>query len=230
MNRFHEATIDHSSRNIYLNGVNLSISGKNLLTDSQVRIDSGYRYGLVGRNGIGKSTLLRALGAGLFEGISSSLRILYVEQIEEQSHNQEMTVIDAVLAADLEAIKLKQRLNMLQVASSRDNQAGIRALQAIKVEDLVEKVEKKKQVAVKRSGERGLAARSELIRLENELEDERKKTEEEFEERFEGKVSTAIEEHIQAILDRLRELEIDTAECRAREILTGEIFSIANLY
>ncbi len=225
MNRFHEATIDHSSRNIYLNGVNLSISGKNLLTDSQVRIESGYRYGLVGRNGIGKSTLLKALGAGLFEGISSSLRILYVEQIEEQSDNRDITVIDSVLAADVEAIKLKQRLNMLQVASSRDNKAVISALQTIKVEDLVEKVEKKKQVAVKRSGERGLAARSELIILENELEDERKKKEKEFEEQFEGKVSTAIEDHIQAILDRLRELEIDTAECRAREILTGKIFA-----
>jgi len=56
---------------------------------------------------------------------------LYVEQIEEQSDNREISVIDAVLAADVEAIKLKQGLNMLQVASSRDNQAGIRALQTI---------------------------------------------------------------------------------------------------
>jgi ATP-binding cassette subfamily F protein 3 len=57
--------------------------------------------------------------------------ILYVEQIEEHSDNREISVIDAVLAADVEAIKLKQGLNMLQVASSRDNQAGIRALQTI---------------------------------------------------------------------------------------------------
>jgi len=222
MNRFHEATIDHSSRSIYLNDVNLSVAGKNLLIDSQVRIDSGYRYGLVGRNGVGKSTLLKALGTGLFEGISSCLRILYVEQIEE--HLEDMTVLDTVLAADVEAVKLKDRLNILRVASSQENSAGIMALQTIEVEDLIEKVKSKKQIAEKRSGERGIAARSELIKAENELENEVKKSKKQLEEKFKDKVAITIEDKIHAIVDRLQELEIDTAEYRAREILSGRIY------
>lgn len=59
LNRFHEATVDHDSRDILLQGVDVAIEGKDLLIDSQIKIEAGYHYGLVGRNGIGKSTFLR---------------------------------------------------------------------------------------------------------------------------------------------------------------------------
>ena len=91
LNRFHEATIDHSSKDIHLNGVNIKIGDFDLLIDSQLKIESGFRYGLVGRNGIGKSTLLKALGTDMFEGISSLLRILYVDQLEDQ--NESVSVV-----------------------------------------------------------------------------------------------------------------------------------------
>lgn len=59
LNRFHEATVDHDSRDILLEGVDVAIEGKDLLVNSQIKIEAGYHYGLVGRNGIGKSTFLR---------------------------------------------------------------------------------------------------------------------------------------------------------------------------
>ena len=94
-------------------------------------------------------------------------------------------------------------------------------LQSIQIEDLIDAVTSKRRVAEKRSGERGLLAREELIRAEKELECERGRTHEELIDKFTGKVTTSIQELIHLISERLKVLEIDTAEHRAREILTG---------
>lgn len=40
----------------------------------------GRRYGLVGRNGTGKTTFLRHLAAHLIKGIPKNVQILHVEQ------------------------------------------------------------------------------------------------------------------------------------------------------
>lgn len=40
----------------------------------------GRRYGLVGRNGTGKTTLMRALSGHSIKGIPSTMQILHVEQ------------------------------------------------------------------------------------------------------------------------------------------------------
>jgi ABC-type multidrug transport system fused ATPase/permease subunit len=47
--------------NSHLPGVNLQFRGRVLLEDSIMTIDKGHRYGLLGRNGVGKSTLFWAL-------------------------------------------------------------------------------------------------------------------------------------------------------------------------
>jgi ATP-binding cassette subfamily F protein 3 len=153
LNRFHEATVDHSSKDIFLNGVNIKIGDNDLLIVSQLKIESSCRYGLVGRNGIGKSTLLKALGNDMFEGISSSLRILYVDQLEDQ--NEFVTVIETVLAADIEANQLKRKLELLQEVVGENNQEMvIQTIQKVVVEDLAEDVRIKLKIAEKRSGDR----------------------------------------------------------------------------
>ena len=105
--------MDHSSKYIHLNDVSIKIGDSDLLVGSQLKIDFAYRYGLVGRNGIGKSTLLRSLGNIMFEGIFSSLRILYVDQLEDQCDS--VTVLEAVLAADVQVVQLKQKVDILSV-------------------------------------------------------------------------------------------------------------------
>ena len=153
LNRFHEATIDHASKDIFLNGVNIKIGDKNLLIDSRLKIESGCRYGLVGRNGIGKSTLLKALGSDMFEGISSTLRILYVDQLEDQ--NEFVTVLEAVLAADSEAIKIKAKLELLQEAlGENDQENAIQTIQKVVIDELTEDVRINFKIAEKRSGDR----------------------------------------------------------------------------
>lgn len=59
----------------------LAYGGKILLSSARLRLRPGARYGLCGANGVGKSTLLRAIADGKVEGFPdrSQLRTAYVE-------------------------------------------------------------------------------------------------------------------------------------------------------
>ena len=67
------------SKDIKVDGVDVSIGGKRILTDTSLTMAFGRRYGLVGQNGIGKSTLLRALSRREL-AIPTHISILHVEQ------------------------------------------------------------------------------------------------------------------------------------------------------
>jgi ATP-binding cassette subfamily F protein 3 len=67
------------SKDIKIDGVDVSIGGKRILTDTSLTLAYGRRYGLVGQNGIGKSTLLRALSRREL-AIPVHISILHVEQ------------------------------------------------------------------------------------------------------------------------------------------------------
>ena len=67
------------SKDIKVEGIDLSIGGLRILTDSTLTLAYGRRYGLVGKNGIGKSTLLRALSRRDV-AIPTHITILHVEQ------------------------------------------------------------------------------------------------------------------------------------------------------
>lgn len=77
---FHRNTFSFT---IVLDPLNLSApDGSLLLDNTRLVLAAGHIYGLVGRNGVGKSTLLRALGDGSSFSSFSSLDIhaSYVEQ------------------------------------------------------------------------------------------------------------------------------------------------------
>lgn len=67
------------SKDIKVDGVDVSIGGKRILSDTSLTLAYGRRYGLVGQNGIGKSTLLRALSRREL-AIPTHISILHVEQ------------------------------------------------------------------------------------------------------------------------------------------------------
>lgn len=67
------------SKDIKLESIDISIGGKRILTDANLTLAYGRRYGLVGQNGIGKSTLLRALSRREV-AIPNHISILHVEQ------------------------------------------------------------------------------------------------------------------------------------------------------
>jgi ATP-binding cassette subfamily F protein 3 len=49
------------SNDLVLDNMSLVIAGKTLLENTQVKLAFGKKYGLVGRNGIGKTCLMNAL-------------------------------------------------------------------------------------------------------------------------------------------------------------------------
>lgn len=67
------------SKDIKLDNIDITIGGQRILTDAALTLAYGRRYGLVGQNGIGKSTLLRALSRREV-AVPHHISILHVEQ------------------------------------------------------------------------------------------------------------------------------------------------------
>ncbi|EGD88377.1 hypothetical protein H112_04859 [Trichophyton rubrum D6] len=85
------------SKDIKVDGVDVSIGGKRILTDTTLSLSFGRRYGMVGQNGIGKSTLLRALSRREV-AIPTHISILHVEQ---EITGDDTPALQAVLDADV---------------------------------------------------------------------------------------------------------------------------------
>lgn len=85
------------SKDIKIDSFDISISGTRILSDSTLTLAYGRRYGLVGQNGIGKSTLLRALSRREVN-IPTHISILHVEQ---EITGDDTPALQAVLDADV---------------------------------------------------------------------------------------------------------------------------------
>jgi ATP-binding cassette subfamily F protein 3 len=90
------------TRDIQLKNFDVSIAGRKLLIDSSVNLVSGRKYGLVGRNGFGKTTLFRALSNGEIP-LPQGLLVLHVEQ---EVIGDDTIALDSVLEADVERTEL----------------------------------------------------------------------------------------------------------------------------
>jgi ATP-binding cassette, subfamily F, member 1 len=85
--------------------------GTSLFVEASLKIVSGRRYGFVGKNGGGKTTLLRLIGRGLLRippRVSASMLI-----VEQEIAGSDTSAIDAVLAADTKRTKLMEREKQL---------------------------------------------------------------------------------------------------------------------
>ncbi|CAH0052707.1 unnamed protein product [Clonostachys solani] len=87
----------NKTKDITLDNIDVSIGGLRILTDTTLTLAYGHRYGLVGKNGIGKSTLLRALSRRDV-AIPTHISILHVEQ---EITGDDTPAIQAVLDADV---------------------------------------------------------------------------------------------------------------------------------
>lgn len=67
------------SLDIKLENFNLEVSGKVLIEGGNLIMAGGRKYGLVGQNGIGKTTLMYALARKELEGMNTKPQILMIE-------------------------------------------------------------------------------------------------------------------------------------------------------
>lgn len=97
---------DPNSKEIDLHTVNVSIGKQDILSDAHFKLAAAVHYVLVGRNGVGKSTLLRAIFDKIIPGISKNLRILLLQQSYydrdnlNTEGNSHMSVLEYVVKSD----------------------------------------------------------------------------------------------------------------------------------
>ena len=103
------------SRDLKFDDFDISIGGKRILTNANLTIAYGRRYGLVGRNGIGKSTLLRHLSSRTLP-VPLHLTILHVEQ---EIIGDDTSAIDSVLQADVRRELLLREAKNENVSAER---------------------------------------------------------------------------------------------------------------
>ena len=189
---------------------------------------------LVGRNGVGKSTLLKAIGDGLIPGIPWSTRILLLGQTREVDVDDQLdglkledeTVLQHVVKSDRVRERYTRDAKILSEAIENisDAMAPVRAYRRVQTERLALRLREAHRIAERRSGARGKLARKELLKLEERYEAARRRVEEE-----EGDVDPQqVSEDTQAAADMLSGIQASlelmdasAAEAKARKVLLG---------
>jgi ATP-binding cassette subfamily F protein 3 len=93
--------------------------GQPLLEDAACRLVWGRRYGLIGRNGMGKSTLLRAFAARRVGDVPPNVLVHYVSQEVILSEAQRLkTPVEVVVDADIERTLLMEEHAELEVKAA----------------------------------------------------------------------------------------------------------------
>ncbi|KIO23186.1 hypothetical protein M407DRAFT_215302 [Tulasnella calospora MUT 4182] len=90
------------SKDIHLVNIDVNFGSHRILSNANLTLAYGRRYGLIGRNGVGKSTLLRHIALREL-AVPSHITILFVEQ---EIVGDDTTAIESVLKADVWRDKL----------------------------------------------------------------------------------------------------------------------------
>lgn len=249
--RFHTVTFDEFGKNVMLNQFSLSImmprgaKSVDLLVDTQLKLNYGTTYGLIGPNGIGKSTLLQALADGIVENLPSSLKMLYVNQLDGASisaTDAQQTVLQTVLRADTRVAELRRKIRLLQpvlLGSDADEEASFathkayiwHALLNIRLVEAEEACEAASRTAIKRSGMRGKDARLRLLEAEHKVaqlkrevaftKQSPKEHESVRDAPDDAEILRGIHEKLQEYQLALKHLDEPAMEARARRILSS---------
>ncbi|ORC93308.1 ABC transporter [Trypanosoma theileri] len=121
------------STDIRCENIHIHMGKQVLLDNTELTILTGHKYGLVGRNGTGKTTLLRALTERELEGVSPFVQILHVEQEVVAGNDSPLQVI---LASDVEREQLLKEEQELLKRS--DDEASARLKDVYERLDLIE--------------------------------------------------------------------------------------------
>lgn len=176
--RFHEID-DPESKDIEINDLSITVGTREILQHTRLVLKAGLRYVFLGRNGLGKSTVLKALAERRVPGIATNVRMLLLDQTMVENAQKENTILteDGKDASVLENVvasdRLRQRLlddaaalsSVLQ-ESSDDSAKIVQVHRRLKLEQARRDLEKARLTATHRSGARGSKARQAEIQKE----------------------------------------------------------------
>ena len=102
--------LTYTSDSISINKFSLSVAGKNLFTDSPLTLSPGNIYGLIGKNGCGKTSLLKQLALNnIFE--ENKIRVLYVEQELEM---KDKNAVEFIFESNVKLAKMSKDVETLE--------------------------------------------------------------------------------------------------------------------
>ncbi|OAA68882.1 ABC transporter-like protein [Cordyceps fumosorosea ARSEF 2679] len=248
--RFH---IDQANyRELDIDGVNITIvegskqgasakgkskarsQGLEILSGARLRLKEGRRYALIGRNGTGKSTLLKAIAEKLIPGIPEDSRIAILQQTKLNSEEQrkdetaatQMNTRQEVIERATSRSTIEQDIKTLSDGiDSTDPFAPVRAVRKLKHHRLQQRHFLLDKDARLRSGARGMAARKALVAIEKIVDESQEQVDQPSAEITPEK----LQEETQEAADMLAELQIQVEPSRVSEIETRALRILTGL-
>lgn len=218
--------------------------GLEILANANLKLKAGVHYALIGRNGTGKSTILKAVAEKLIPGIPIQTRISILQQTtsstgpssgssdgpagatEIEAPSSQMSVLETVIDRATSRNDIQQEIDVLSKAVDEHENpfAPLRALRQVQYNRLKKELFEHDKDARLRSGTRGMAARKALIAFEKKVAEAAERLNQQDEDIDEE----ALKEETHAASDLLAELQsqleparISEIEVKARSILSG---------
>lgn len=227
VSRFHREAVEDeitaAVAEVDVHGICISVAGKELLVDAHLKLCPGQRYGFIGRNGSGKSSLLRAMAGGRIPGYPPNCKTVLVAQ---EDVGDESTAVETVLSAHAELNELldEERL-LLPFETAPEEERGRAAGRVLKDYELFCARAARRKAAMyesKLSGLRGKAAREVLLVAEHRERDAEAATVMEIkDEEASDEAQLRAAMLLADVRDRLRNLGAETLRGEAESILKG---------
>eukprot|EP00062_Callorhinchus_milii_P026166 gi/632987964/ref/XP_007882848.1/ PREDICTED: ATP-binding cassette sub-family F member 3-like [Callorhinchus milii] len=138
-----EASGKNKSYDIKIENFDVSYGERTLLTGAEVHLAYGRRYGLVGRNGLGKTTLLKMMSARNLH-IPSHISVLHVEQ---EVAGDDTRALQSVLQCDVVRESLLQEEKELNVKLNSGLNDGTESTRLTEIYAKLEEIEADKAPA-----------------------------------------------------------------------------------
>ncbi|KAJ3323270.1 hypothetical protein HDV06_002037 [Boothiomyces sp. JEL0866] len=164
--RFASDTAENFECDINLKGFTLELGNRQLIVDSSLEFYFGEKYGLVGRNGEGKSTLFKAMAEGLIAGFPTNLKILYVEQMD--AVDPRMNVVQFMLDSNKKCLQALSEQKILEEAMKTLSEDTIaKAVRKVRHKRLLYRHKDIEKQVRKKSGSKGVLFRKKLKEIES---------------------------------------------------------------
>jgi ATP-binding cassette subfamily F protein 3 len=98
-----------------------------------LKLVRGRKYGLVGRNGIGKTCLINSICRHEIEKFPKNIHVL---QVEQECPSDDTSVLDHILNCDVERSALLAEMNSLTKSKDEDMDKDEKAMKTARIADI----------------------------------------------------------------------------------------------